>query len=194
MSRFYKAARGAMRFITAPLFRLEIKGKRELPDGAVIIVSNHISNWDVVELALTFNRQIHFMAKKELFESRALKRLMDGLGAFPIDRGGADVGAIRKSLALLKAGHVIGIFPQGTRVKDDGSFEMAGGASMIALRSHARIVPVHIKGDYKPFHKVCISVGEAFSPCTPEAKFSRDSIDALTNDIKARILALRDKN
>ena len=119
---------------------------------------------------------------------------MDWLGAFPVDRGGADVSAIRTGLSILGEGGVIGIFPQGTRVKDDSSFEMAGGASMIALRSRAQIVPVHISGPYRLFRHVRIAFGAPFTPAGAGARISRELIDEVNAQVTERVLALRNSD
>ena len=164
MTLTYKIGKVLAKFLLAVIFRVQIAGTRKLPEGPVIVVSNHISNWDVLILGGVFDRQIHYMSKKELFKNPLLKKLMEALGAFPVDRGGADVNAIRKSLEILSSadGGVVGIFPQGTRVKDDASFEVAGGVGMIALRSGATIVPVHIEGPYRLLRRMYIDIGE---PC-----------------------------
>ena len=154
MTVLYRVAKTLAGPLLGIFYPLRISGARRLPEGPVVLVSNHISNWDVLALGRVFDRQICFMAKKELFKNPLLRRIVEGLGAFPVDRGGADVGAIRRSLELLSSGGVVGIFPQGTRVKDDSSFEMADGASMIALRARASIVPVHIVGPYRLFRRV----------------------------------------
>lgn len=191
MSRFYFIARAAANVVLRALYWPKVLGDPRLPDGPVILVSNHISNWDVVALGCIVNRQIRFMAKKELFGPKPLRALMNALGAFPVDRGGADVSAIRISLGILGEGGVVGIFPQGTRVRDDKLFEMAGGASMIALRSHAKLVPVHISGPYRPFRRVRVHFGEAFTPAADGARISRELIDEVNAQVTERVLALR---
>ena len=191
MSRFYFVARAVVNVVFRALYRPSVEGEVKLPDGPVILVSNHISNWDVVLLGCAVDRQIHYMAKKELFKYGPMRALMEALGAFPVDRGGADVSAIRTSLSILGEGGVIGIFPQGTRVKDDSSFEMAGGASMIALRSRAQLVPVHITGPYRLFRRVQLRLGEPFVPGAAGARISRELIDETNAQVTQRVLALR---
>lgn len=179
--------------LLALLFGVRIVGERKLPQGPVIIVSNHISNWDVLILGHVFDRQICYMAKKELFQNKFLARLLSALGAFPVDRGSADVNAIRKSLDILSGDGVVGIFPQGTRVKDDSSFEVAGGVGMIALRSGASIVPVHIEGNYKLFHRTYIDIGEEFKPEKDGARISKELITNVGAEVARRVIALKEK-
>ena len=179
--------------LLAFLFGVRIVGERTLPQGPVIVVSNHISNWDVLMLGHVFDRQICFMAKKELFKNKFVAWIITALGAFPVDRGSADINAIRKSLDILSGDGVVGIFPQGTRVKDDSSFEVAGGVGMIALRSGASIVPVHIEGNYKLFHRTYIDIGEAFKPEKDGARISKELITNVSGEVANRVIALKDK-
>ena len=90
------------------VFRFDVHGSAKLPDKAAIVVCNHISNWDVLALSCVMDRQIRYMAKRELFKNPIVRRVIEGLGAFPIDRGSADVAAIRKSLEILSDGGVVG--------------------------------------------------------------------------------------
>ena len=193
MTLTYKIGKTLAKFLLAVIFRVQIAGTRKLPEGPVIVVSNHISNWDVLILGGVFDRQIHYMAKKELFKNPLLKKLMEALGAFPVDRGGADVNAIRKSLEILSSadGGVVGIFPQGTRVKDDASFEVAGGVGMIALRSGATIVPVHIEGPYRLFRRMYIDIGEPFKPEKPGGRISKELINEVSAEVGKRVNLLK---
>lgn len=191
MSRFYSFAKGLLGPVLRLVFRFDVHGSAKLPDNAAIVVCNHISNWDVLALSCVMDRQIRYMAKRELFKNPIVRRVIEGLGAFPIDRGSADVAAIRKSLEILSDGGVVGIFPQGTRVKDDSSFEVAGGVAMIALRSHAEIVPVHIRGPYKPFSRVRIDIGEAYTPAPEGTRVSRELITGVSEGVAARVNELK---
>lgn len=191
MTLMYKICKALAHILLAVIFRVQVSGSRTLPEGPVLVVSNHISNWDVLILGGVFDRQICYMAKKELFQNPFLKKLVEALGAFPVDRGGADVNAIRKSLEILSGNGVVGIFPQGTRVKDDETFEVAGGVSMIALRSGAQIVPVHIEGPYRLFHRMYIDIGEAFKPEKTGARISKELINDVSAEVEKRVLSLK---
>lgn len=192
MTVLYRVAKTLAGPLLGIFYPLRISGARRLPEGPVVLVSNHISNWDVLALGRVFDRQICFMAKKELFKNPLLRRIVEGLGAFPVDRGGADVGAIRRSLELLSSGGVVGIFPQGTRVKDDSSFEMADGASMIALRARASIVPVHIVGPYRLFRRVKVNIGRPIPLGEAGGRISRDMISSVSAQVHDSVVALRD--
>ena len=146
----YKGFHVCLGAIVRCIFRVKVEGGENLPDeGSYIVACNHICNADPVILAVSVKnrRQIRFMAKKELFKIPLLAQLIKALGAFPVDRGGADVRALKHSLKLLEGGEVVGIFPQGTRhpkVHPQGS-EVRNGVGMLAKRSGAMILPACIE-------------------------------------------------
>ncbi len=138
------------------LLRLHVHGAENEPaasDGPYIICGNHTVFADPIFLcAVTKQQQPHFMAKKELFRIPLLNLLIKGLGAFPVDRGGGDVSAIKKSIAMLKEGKCVGIFPQGHRYAgvDPRKTEIHHGLGMIASRTQATILPCYLcMKDYK---------------------------------------------
>jgi 1-acyl-sn-glycerol-3-phosphate acyltransferase len=87
------------------------------------------------------------MAKKELFGIPLLNLLIRALGAYPVNRGGADVGAIKYTIEMLKAGVCVGMFPQGHRYNgvDPRETPVKTGAAMIALKAGVPVLPVFIK-------------------------------------------------
>lgn len=132
--------------------RWKIRGQENFPpEGPVIVIANHSSYWDPVIVGVALKRRVYFMAKEELFQVPVLRVLIRGLGAFPVKRGQRDRGALRKALALLGRGEVVGVFPEGRRNKGVlRDFEK--GASLLALKSGAPLVPVAVIGS--PLQKV----------------------------------------
>ena len=105
----YKGLHIGLGAIIRCIFRVKVEGGENLPkEGAFIVACNHLSDADPVILAASVKnrRQIRFMAKKELFAVPVLAQLVKALGAFPVDRSGADVAALKYSLSLLKNGEV----------------------------------------------------------------------------------------
>ena len=86
---------------------------------------------------------------------------------------------------------MVGIFPQGTRVKDDASFEVAGGVGMIALRSGATIVPVHIEGPYRLLRRMYIDIGEPFKPEKSGGRISKELINEVSAEVGKRVNSLK---
>ncbi len=128
--------------------------------GGLIACGNHTSMIDPVILAVSTKRQIHFMGKKELFDKKVFGYLFRKLGAFPVDREGVSMSAIKSSLAVLKNNEVLGIFPEGTRVKQYDENNAKPGIALIANKAKVNIMPFYIKGPYKFRGKIKIYFGE----------------------------------
>lgn len=182
----YVFFRGLLGIIYKLIFRLEAQGLENIPDeGAVILASNHISNFDPPTVGIYVKRKVHFMAKEELFKVPVFGQLITAFGAFPVKRGGVSKDAIKSAIALLDSGKVMGIFPEGTR---GASGAAKKGAAMIALRSDAKVVPVAIKGGYKPFRKMYVCYGE---PITLSAIIDASSTDKLEQATEAIMAAIK---
>jgi 1-acyl-sn-glycerol-3-phosphate acyltransferase len=160
--------RGALRLAAAvlvPLFRhvhrTTIRGAGHIPaSGAVLIVCNHISVWDPPMIgAAVHPRALYYMAKRELFRNRVVGRVIGRLGAFPVDRGGADRGAIRTAREILARGDALLMFPEGTRSPDGRLGAPWPGAGSLALEPGVAVVPVAIWGSQRRFGPVRIEFG-----------------------------------
>lgn len=155
-------------------------GRENIPaEGPVIICSNHISNWDPPLLGSPLTRQVHFMAKDDLFKIPVLNWLITQFGAFPVKRGGGDRAAIRATLDLLKNGKILGIFPEGTRSKNGQLGEGKSGTALFALRSDAVVIPVAIIGPYKLFRPVTIVYGKPVDLTAYKSR--KDTSDAVAD-------------
>lgn len=138
-----------VRFLAHPffnlLYRIKVYGRENIPqDGGYIFCPNHTCNLDPVLLAVNIQRPICYMAKEELFEKRWLAPLLRLVGAFPVNRGKGDTTAIDHAIDTLKRGRNVGIFPEGTRSKTGKLLPLKSGATVVAERSGAGIVPVGI--------------------------------------------------
>lgn len=129
------------------LFRVKISGREHIPpSGAVVLASNHRSNLDPFFLGVSTPRQIHFMAKAELWKVRPLGRLLDKLGAFSINRGEADRQGIKRALEVLGSGAVLGMFPEGHRQRQQQVGEIHPGVTLFSLREGVVTIPVVMVG------------------------------------------------
>jgi 1-acyl-sn-glycerol-3-phosphate acyltransferase len=134
------------------VFRLRARGRRNLPSGGgYVLACNHISNIDPwpVGLPLWPRRWLRFMAKAELYWW-PLTYVLDGAGAFPVHRGLADVDAIETAVQLAQDGHVVVMFPEGTR-REKGLVKKhqprpRSGAARIALEAGVPLVPCAVAG------------------------------------------------
>jgi 1-acyl-sn-glycerol-3-phosphate acyltransferase len=143
--RGYRAAAMVVKPLMRTWFRIRLEGAGHIPaSGPVILASNHRSNLDPVLLAAAVRRPVAFMAKVELFVW-PLGWILRFIGQFPVQRGGIDREALRRTSAVLARGGVLGLFPEGTR--GDGSFaSVHPGLAYIVLRERCPVLPVAIFG------------------------------------------------
>lgn len=155
---FYQFAKTVVKIFLKPKYKVNESGTENIPkSGPVIICSNHISNYDPPIVGMTCPRPIHFLAKEELFENKIFGYILKKVHAFPIKRGMKDRNALRNGLHVLKEGHVLGLFPEGTRSKTGEIKRGLAGAGFFALRSKAEVVPCAIVGSYQskdPLHVI----------------------------------------
>lgn len=172
--------------ILKPYYRIETIGVENIPkEGSVLLCSNHISNLDPPIIGITAPREIRFLAKAELFSLPVLKKLLPKLHAIPIKRGMSDRGALRKGLAVLKEGHVLGLFPEGTRSKTGELQEGLAGAGFFALRTDAEVIPCAIIGPYRGLKKLTVVYGKPID--MTELKKRRASAEEATELIMSEI-------
>jgi 1-acyl-sn-glycerol-3-phosphate acyltransferase len=190
---FYSFAKFVAGSILKPLYRIEVKGVEHFPkDGGVLVCANHIDNLDPPTVGVTSPRPIHFMAKEELFRVPVLNYIITKLGAFPVKRGMSDREALKKGLAVLREGNVLGLFPEGTRSKTGELGKGLAGAGFFALRTEAHVVPCAIIGPYKPFRRVKVVYGKPLS--MRELKERKASAEEATEYIMSHIKKLIDEN
>ena len=120
-----------------------------------------MSNYDPFTMAAFTKREVRYIAKKELFQNPFLKRLMYAMKAFPVDREAAmDMKALKTAMKILKDGEVLGIFAEGTRVKEGEAKAAKAGVALFALKGNAPIVPVAVSSTHKFRSVVHIRYGE----------------------------------
>jgi len=190
---FYSFIRGLVSVLFRLFYKIEIVGTANVPkSGRVTICANHTSLLDPIFVAIAIKRKIFFMAKKELFKNRIIKLFLDKLGAFPVDRDGADLAAIRSSIKVLKSDEVLGMFPEGTRVKEGTTNNVKPGIAMISIKGKSPVIPIYIDTHYKIFSKVKIYIGKpiTFSQYFEE-KLSVDEYKSLSEIIMDDIYKLK---
>ena len=162
------------------LFRIKVVNPESEPDnGGFLVCANHVSAADAVIICYAFRKhQVRLMAKKELFKIPLLSGLIKMLGAFPVDRGGNDVGAIKHAVEMLKEGKCVGLFPQGTRRPgvDPRTTPVKNGAALITAKAGADFLPVYIhrkNNKHKLFRRTYVIIGERIS--LDELSYSPDA-------------------
>lgn len=137
--------------VIKPFFlRLRVEGEENMPSaGGCLLACNHSLGADYVVLGYASPRQVYYMAKAEIFEINSLlSRIVLSSGAFPVRRGQGDMNAVEQAVKIVKAGHVVGMFPEGTRSRNGGLRRAKVGTARIALAAGVPIVPaVVINGE-----------------------------------------------
>ncbi|MDQ0155239.1 lysophospholipid acyltransferase family protein [Robertmurraya andreesenii] len=189
---FYSFAKAVVYGVFKPIYRMEVIGKENMPkEGGVLLCTNHIHNFDPPIVGIVAPRPVHFMAKEELFSVPILGRLVPHLNAFPVKRGMSDREALRKGLKVLKDGHVLGLFPEGTRSKTGELGKGLAGAGFFALRTDAAVVPCAIIGPYKAFSRLKVVFGHPIdmSSLRNNKASAEETTEVIMNEIRKLIEA-----
>ncbi len=140
-----------MRTVARVLLGLRVEGVDRVPlEGSVLIASNHKSYLDPLLVGACIPREIRYFAKKELFHVPLVASWVREYGAIPVDRGGFDRRGIAVALDLLERGQGLLVFPEGTRIRRPGLAEPREGIGLLALRTGAPVVPVHVAFSWEP--------------------------------------------
>ncbi len=190
----YTIAKYVIKLFVFIMFNIKTIGSENVKlSGGAILAINHRSNWDPVIAGIVTPRYINFLAKSELFEKRIANFALRVMGAFPIERGKGDIGAIKTSLKILNDGGMLLIFPQGKRVGENEKSGAKTGMIMMAQRAEVPIVPAYIEGEYKFRGKLKVSYGK---PVSFEEyfgkKLSNEKMQELADDILKKINSLKD--
>ncbi|MCL2396785.1 MAG: 1-acyl-sn-glycerol-3-phosphate acyltransferase [Defluviitaleaceae bacterium] len=164
MKGFYRFAIKVVGPIYRVMFRFRVTGLENVPtEGGVILCANHRSNHDTLVMAIACKRQLHFLAKYELWRSKILGKLCDWLGAVPVNRDKPGVDSLKRIVALLKEGRGVGIFMQGGRRAEIDYDDVKAGVALFAIKGRAVVVPVNISSSFKLFAEVHINIGQPIS-------------------------------
>lgn len=187
----YKILKLMFIFIYSVIFPTKVVGAENVPkEGAVILASNHLSNWDPPLVGTFIPRHLAYMAKEELFHVPILKNILYNVHTFPVRRGASDRAAIKTALTMLKAKECICMFPEGTRSRDGKLHKGAPGVALIAAKSKAIVVPVAIEGTFKLrlFRRLKVSYGK---PMYFEAeKADKENLQEFTEKIMQEIASM----
>ncbi len=194
---FYTVVAAIARVVLKLVFRIKVYGKNSKIkdfDEGYIVCGNHASMLDPVLVAITHNNHIRYMAKKELYNNVFLKFILDRLRAFPVDREGNSLSAIKNSLKILRNNEILGIFPEGTRVTDKKESSAKGGISAIATKAKKKILPVYIDSNYKFFNKIDIYYGDFIDlEEYYDQKLGSEDYQKISEDIMERIYGLKEE-
>jgi 1-acyl-sn-glycerol-3-phosphate acyltransferase len=178
--------------ILGSLWGIKVTGLDLVPrSGPLIVAFNHVSLLDgpLVGAAIAPARRPCFLGKKELYENPLLGNFLKRAGSIPLDRGTADVTAMRSALERLEQGGCIGLSPEGTRVKPGQVRAPKLGVSFLAAKSGARVQPARLVGTSE-FPRVALLEVRFGSPLPPPAGEGREAASSFARSVMDAIYAL----
>jgi 1-acyl-sn-glycerol-3-phosphate acyltransferase len=188
-----------LNLVEKALFGFRVTGRDRIPEaGPVIIASNHISYNDPPVVGSAVPREVHFMAKEELFRNRAFGWLISSYNAIALRRAVGDLGAVKKAVELLRQGKAVLMFPEGTRSLGGKLLKAKPGVGLIACTAGVPVVPAHVVGTNRlgwallRRPRLQVSFGE---PVTVDmlpasCRGDRDRYQMLTDEVMRRIAVL----
>jgi 1-acyl-sn-glycerol-3-phosphate acyltransferase len=169
---------------------LRVYGADRLPrTGGIVLALNHFSWVDPPAFGAASPRPIHYMAKAEIHRVPGLGGLIRLFGAFAVRRGESDREAVRLAREVVRDGHALGLFVEGTRQRAGVPGRVKAGASMIAVQEEAPVVCGAVHGSqgwrFGNFRPVSIAWGEPlrFDGLPRNARGYREGSDEIQREL-----------
>ncbi|MCE0482837.1 MAG: 1-acyl-sn-glycerol-3-phosphate acyltransferase [Methylacidiphilales bacterium] len=182
------------------LHRIRIEGRENVPAGGCLIVSNHVSYMDPTTVGWAVAREIYYLGRKTLFKPPIGNWLMPMCNVLPIDRDGHDISGLRRIIRMLKEGHSVLLFPEGTRSPDGNLQPAEPGAGLIALKAGVPVLPARVFGTYESlsrhmkrlhFHPIRVVIGRPYTPTVPEGMREKEAYGPVAQEMMRQIAALK---
>jgi 1-acyl-sn-glycerol-3-phosphate acyltransferase len=198
----YRAIRALVHGICRAYWRVEVEGAEKIPaSGPVILAPVHRSFMDFFVVSEVTRRKIFYMAKEEMWKVPVLGGILDSVGAFPVQRDAADRLALERAQDVLERDEVLILFPEGTRRAGPVVADLREGATFLAARTGATIVPIGIGGTAEAMPKgshfvrpvkVHLVVGDpiAAPPRSARGRVPRSQVHAVTEELAASLQEL----
>jgi len=199
MGGFYRLAYNIVG-IELALHGIQIEGRENVPQGGCLIVSNHVSYMDPTTVGWAVAREIYYLGRKTLFKPPFWSWFLPICNVLPIDRDGRDVSGLRRIIKMLKEGHAVLLFPEGTRSPDGALQPAEPGAGLVALKAAVPILPVRVFGTFESLsrhqkrlrlHPIRVVIGQPYLPSLPADKTEKPSYQLVAQEMMERIAALR---
>lgn len=169
-------------------FRWRAEGLENVPPrGGFILYANHASWHDIPILGVALRRPVRFLAKEELFRNPLVGAVLRLVGAIPVRRGAPDRQAIRQALEALERGEIVGIFPEGTRVRTARLGKAEPGLAYLLWKSGAAAVPAGVSSTYRWFGPVTVRIGKPFQPPGLGKRLSHEEMAALSDRLMQEV-------
>jgi 1-acyl-sn-glycerol-3-phosphate acyltransferase len=202
---FPRFSGAVLRLAAVCVTRVKVQGLANIPEsGPVLVICNHCSNADGMLLMAyvipAMGRPMRWLGKEEALRWPLFGWGMRHNGVMGVRRGAGDLEAFKLARAVLDGGNVLTIFPEGTRSSTGSLAEAKEGATVLAVRSGAPIVPIAIAGSQRfwpkgkllprPGRRMTVTVGEPFTLSLPKGPDRRESIRLATADLMRHIADL----
>lgn len=130
--------------------------------------------------------------KRSYLKANLLNILEDGvLGAFPVKRNSQDIESIKKAMQVIKNGDILGIFPEGTRNGMAKNVKTKNGAAFLVAKTGAKVIPVGIQGNFKPFSRIIINYGKPLDFSKYQSKNpNKEDLQVISEEIMNSIILL----
>lgn len=173
-------------------------GKENIPAGeAVLVIANHTSYADPVLLAAAMPMHISFIAKEGFYRKPLTRWLYGMVGAVFLNKEESDLTALRASIKRLREGRTVGIFPEGRRNHDRVISAFMPGASYIAVKAGARVLPVAINNskDVWRFWKrsIIVNIGPPVM-LSAQGKVNQQQLAAFADELQQKVTELYTEN
>jgi 1-acyl-sn-glycerol-3-phosphate acyltransferase len=205
LAPFPRFTGGVLRLAAAIFARVKVEGLEHLPEsGPILVICNHCSNADGMLLmgfiVPEIGRRMTWLGKEEALRWPVFGAGMRANGVVGVRRGAGDLEAFKQAKSVLDDGNVLTIFPEGTRSPTGALQPAKDGATVLAVRSGAPILPIGIAGSQRfwpkgkllprPFKRMTVRVGEPFTLSMPKVADRHESLRLATNEMMSHVAAL----
>lgn len=201
MGLTYHLCLNLTKFFAANVFQVQIHGRENMiQEGPLLLAMNHQSFLDPPLAALCCDRELHFLARKSLFDIPLLGRMLHHLNVIGVDRDGTDMSALKAVIRVVKGGGSTIIFPEGTRTPDGNLQAARSGVGLVIAKTLAPVVPIRVFGAYEAFprgtkfprpHPIHLVIGKPIQFTKADlAGDSRQVYENLSRRVMERIAAL----
>ena len=178
-------------FFFSLLYPIKVYGKENIPEGGAVLVSNHFRAIDCGFIARICDKDIKYLAKKEIFKNKLFSKIVRSYGGIPIDRDNPDMKSLLEAIKEIKKGNKLCIFPEGRRNVSGTSDlqEIKGGSVIFSVKAKCPIVPIMMLKKAKIFSTTKIIIGKPFELSDYYGKkLSEEDINALDQIVREKMI------
>lgn len=182
-------------FFFSLMYPMKVYGKENVPDAGAVLVCNHFRAIDCGFIVRICDKDIKFLAKKEIFKNKLVGKLAKSYGAIPIDRENPEMKSLLEAIKVIKKGNKLCIFPEGKRNLSGTSDlqDIKGGTIVFSIKAKCPIVPIMMLKKAKIFRKTHIIIGKPFELSDYYGKkLTEDDMTALAEIVRSKMIEQQD--